>query len=195
MTTGSMTHRQADTDCSAPDLRLDTPIRLEGEPATQAFGARLAACLRPGDVVALQGDLGSGKTTLARAVIQALTTPDQEVPSPTFTLVQTYATHPDKIPDGEIWHFDLYRITDPVEVEELSWDEAVQSGIVLVEWADRLAPASSGNHPEAGRARGDHLPDTALEIRLEGTGAIRTATVSAVSHPGAVQWEGRFHNG
>ncbi len=95
------------------------------------MGTRLAACLRPGDCVALSGDLGVGKTSLARAIIQASIGEPCPVPSPTFTLVQTY-----DLPEGRIWHFDLYRLGSADEVLELGWDEAV-SEISLIEWPER----------------------------------------------------------
>jgi tRNA threonylcarbamoyladenosine biosynthesis protein TsaE len=99
--------------------------------ATTKAGAALGQCLRPGDFVALHGDLGAGKTTLARAVIQSLNPAETEVPSPTFTLVQEYP--------GPLYHFDLYRLSSPEEVRELGWEEA-REGICLVEWPERLGP-------------------------------------------------------
>ena len=119
---------------------------LHDEDATRAFAARLARCLRPGDVVALRGDLGAGKTALAREVIRSLGYDGGEIPSPTFTLVQTY-----EVSAGTIWHFDLYRLGDATEVFELGWDEARIEGIILVEWPERL---------------GRLLPETCLEIIL-----------------------------
>jgi tRNA threonylcarbamoyladenosine biosynthesis protein TsaE len=113
----------------------DLIIDLEDEAATAALAARVGSLLRPGDVVALRGDLGAGKTAFARALIQSLGDPDDEVPSPTFTLVQTYET-----PAGSIWHFDLYRLSGADEVIELGWDEVRADGIALVEWPDRLGP-------------------------------------------------------
>jgi tRNA threonylcarbamoyladenosine biosynthesis protein TsaE len=118
------------------------PIALADEVATAALARRLAPHLRPGDVVALAGDLGAGKTSFARALIRALSGPgdaEREVPSPTFTLVQSYDT-----PIGRIHHFDLYRVQSPDELIEIGWDEALADGIVLVEWPDRagaLMPA------------------------------------------------------
>jgi tRNA threonylcarbamoyladenosine biosynthesis protein TsaE len=111
----------------------DLIIDLEDEAATSALACRLGPLLRSGDVVALRGDLGAGKTAFARALIQSLGDPDDEVPSPTFTLVQTYET-----PAGSIWHFDLYRLSGADEVIELGWDEVRADGIALVEWPDRL---------------------------------------------------------
>ncbi len=97
------------------------------------MGARLAARARPGDVLLLEGPLGAGKSTLARAFIRALAEdPKLTVPSPTFTLVQSYET-----PKGEVWHFDLWRLDGPEGLNELGWDEAEQK-IVLVEWPERL---------------------------------------------------------
>jgi tRNA threonylcarbamoyladenosine biosynthesis protein TsaE len=110
-------------------------INLPSEAATAALAVRLAAIARPGDIIALGGDLGAGKTTFARAFIHARNTADEEVPSPTFTLVQTY-------PDAEttIWHFDLYRLKSADEAWELGIEDAFASGISLIEWPDRLGP-------------------------------------------------------
>lgn len=116
-----------------PPTADSVTLALADQAATEALAARLAAVLRPGDVVALGGDLGAGKTTLVRALIRAAAGAEVEVPSPTFTLVQTY-----DLPIGTLWHFDLYRLAGPEEVIELGWDEARAGGIVLVEWPDRL---------------------------------------------------------
>src|SRR3989442_10751869 len=94
------------------------------------MGARIAIALRLGDTVALAGDLGAGKTTLARAILRALGVRD-EVPSPTFTLVQSYDTSP------RIAHFDLYRLKSAREMEELGFEDALTDGAVLVEWPER----------------------------------------------------------
>ncbi len=107
---------------------------LPDEQATAEFGEDLAAALRAGDVILLEGDLGAGKTTLARALVRALADdPQLEVPSPTFTLVQTYAM---RIP---VAHVDLYRLAAPEEIDELGLDEAARTGAVLVEWPQRAA--------------------------------------------------------
>nr|WP_176085104.1 tRNA (adenosine(37)-N6)-threonylcarbamoyltransferase complex ATPase subunit type 1 TsaE [Martelella sp. HB161492] len=109
-------------------------VFLADEAATIAFGTRLAARLETGDCLLLDGDLGMGKSTLARALIRARAD-DQalEVPSPTFTLVQAYETVP------PIFHFDLYRLGDPSELVELGLDEALGEGISLIEWPERGA--------------------------------------------------------
>ncbi|MFV3129763.1 tRNA (adenosine(37)-N6)-threonylcarbamoyltransferase complex ATPase subunit type 1 TsaE [Niveispirillum sp. KHB5.9] len=108
-------------------------LSLPDEAATAALATRIAPHLRAGDVVTLRGDLGAGKTALARAIIRHLAgDPAEEVPSPTFTLVQTY----DHL-SPPLWHFDLYRLTDPGEVVELGWEEARES-CALVEWPERL---------------------------------------------------------
>jgi tRNA threonylcarbamoyladenosine biosynthesis protein TsaE len=111
------------------------------EDDTKKLARVLASMLAPGDVVFLDGDLGMGKSVLARALVRRLTgIPDLDVPSPTFTLVQIYDT--DLAP---LWHFDLYRIKSPEEVWELGWEDALQD-IILVEWPSRLgsglAPAN-----------------------------------------------------
>jgi len=107
---------------------------LATETATEQLGATLALRLRPGDVVGLYGELGSGKTTLARAILRAAAgDPELIVPSPTFTLVEVYETA-----GPTYWHFDLYRLEAPEQVYELGWEEALAEGIVLVEWPQRL---------------------------------------------------------
>jgi tRNA threonylcarbamoyladenosine biosynthesis protein TsaE len=111
-------------------------LSLPDEAATERLGGALARRLRPRDVVALQGGLGVGKTTLARAILRAASgDPGLIVPSPTFTLAEVYDT-----PRGVFWHFDLYRLEEPEQVFELGWEEARADGVALVEWADRLGP-------------------------------------------------------
>ena len=102
--------------------------------ATGHLASRLAPLARPGDALLLQGPLGAGKSAFARAFLRAMTgDPVLEVPSPSFTLVQSY----DLPAGGEAHHFDLYRLSGPADLEELGWDEA-RRGIVLVEWPERL---------------------------------------------------------
>ena len=112
-------------------------IHLPDEEATTGLGARLAPWLGPGDVLLLEGDLGSGKTHLARAIIQSRLEAAgrlvEDVPSPSFTLVQTY-----DLGDLEIWHTDLYRLSGPEDIHELGLEDAFETAIVLVEWPDRL---------------------------------------------------------
>jgi tRNA threonylcarbamoyladenosine biosynthesis protein TsaE len=111
----------------------DSTRHAADEQATGAIAKTLAARARPGDVILLTGPLGAGKTAFARAFIRACANDlTLEIPSPTFTLVQTYETQ-----GGEIWHYDLWRLEGAAALEELAWDEA-QSGIILVEWPDRL---------------------------------------------------------
>jgi tRNA threonylcarbamoyladenosine biosynthesis protein TsaE len=109
-------------------------IVLTDAAATERLGATVAAMLRPGDAICLSGELGAGKSTLARGLIRALTTPDEDVPSPTFTLVQVYDG-----PDFPIAHFDLYRIERPDEAYELGLDEALDDGAAVIEWPERLS--------------------------------------------------------
>ena len=124
---------------SIQDPIMPHPTLLElvchSEQDTAALAHKLAASLKAGTLVALTGDLGAGKSTLARAFIRArLEDAEAEVPSPTFTLVQTYDA-----PDGvEIWHADLYRLSEPEEVYELGLDDAREDGICLIEWPDRM---------------------------------------------------------
>lgn len=109
-------------------------IVLPDEAATAAFARRIAGLARPGDVIALTGDLGAGKTFFARAFIG-----ESDVPSPTFTLVQTYDA-PAGTSGARIWHFDLYRLKQANEAIELDIEDAFAEGISLVEWPDRLGP-------------------------------------------------------
>lgn len=107
----------------------------QGEQETCRIAGRLAAELRPGDVVALTGDLGAGKTVFSRSIVRALSGQAEiEVPSPTFTLVQTY----DSQHGGTIYHADLYRLGSSDEFEDLGLDDDYDTGIFLVEWPDRL---------------------------------------------------------
>ena len=122
---------------------LDLALPALGD--TEALGRGLARLLRPRDVIALRGDLGAGKTALARALIRALPGPsgaeEEEVPSPTFTLVQSYPRRP-----AEVWHFDLYRIERQEEVYELGIEEALAEGITLIEWPERMESLLPEDH-------------------------------------------------
>lgn len=136
---------------------------LRGLRETEQLGRRIASALKAGDTVALEGDLGAGKTTLARAILQALGVAG-DVPSPSFTLVQHYET-----PRLKIAHCDFYRIENPAEVDELGLEEALADGALLVEWPER-APG--------------HLPDDALTIRI----GILGEGKRAVQFSGPARW-------
>lgn len=107
---------------------------------TGDLARRIGAALRPGHVILMEGPVGAGKTHFARALIQSLLIDPEDVPSPTFTLVQTYDGR-----TGEIWHTDLYRLTSPDDVIELGVDDAFDTAIVLVEWPDRLGELTPPN--------------------------------------------------
>lgn len=111
-------------------------FRLADEAATARLGAAVARALKPGEAVCLFGPLGAGKSTLARALIRTLTRPDEDVPSPTFTLVQFYEGTGLKLA-----HFDLYRLTSPDEAYEIGLDEALEDGAAIIEWPERLEGA------------------------------------------------------
>lgn len=119
----------------------------QNETGTARVAAALGSTLSKGDVVLLEGDIGTGKTLFARRLIQSLQTDPEDVPSPSYTLVQVYDT---KL--GQIWHTDLYRLSCPDEVVELGLPTAFQDEICLVEWPDRL---------------GEFTPPDALLIRFE----------------------------
>lgn len=119
-------------------MQTDTlQIELQAEQDTIEFANALAPVLNPGDTLLLDGPIGAGKSTFARALIQARLGRKEDVPSPTFTLVQTYEDQ-----SGDLWHCDLYRLTHPDEAFELGLDEAFLTGICLIEWPDRLGDAA-----------------------------------------------------
>jgi tRNA threonylcarbamoyladenosine biosynthesis protein TsaE len=111
------------------ELPLDSPN------ATKRFAERLGSHLRPGDTLLLEGEIGAGKTHFARSLIQSIQTTPEDVPSPTFTIIQTYVTRL-----GDVIHADLYRISAPDEIHELGLLDAFGTQICLVEWPDRLGP-------------------------------------------------------
>jgi tRNA threonylcarbamoyladenosine biosynthesis protein TsaE len=132
-------------------------VDLPDEAATAALAARISASAEVGDVIALKGDLGSGKTSFARSFIRARGG-EEEVPSPTFTLVQIY-----ELASAVIWHFDLYRLKSPDEAWELGIEDAFSEGISLIEWPEILGSLLPrrrleieflfGDRPEARRAQ------------------------------------------
>lgn len=137
---------------------VDLPTEVE----TAQLGQALARMLAPGDCVLLEGSIGAGKSHLARALIRTLRDPDEEVPSPTFTLVQTYPGEPD------IWHADLYRLTHPDEVHELGLEAAFGDAICLIEWPDRLGP---------------YCPHNPIRLRLDAKGDGRVAQIWLGARP------------
>lgn len=144
-------------------------VALADLDATARLAAALALLLRAGDVVALEGDLGAGKTAFARALIRELTGRGEEVPSPTFTLLQTYEAL-----DFDIWHFDLYRLEKPEDAFELGIEDAMAEGVTLIEWPDRL---------------GRYLPRERLVVRMDYADgeAARIATLT-----GSGDWPARL---
>jgi tRNA threonylcarbamoyladenosine biosynthesis protein TsaE len=126
---------------------MQIDLILPDSAATERLAAIIARQARAGDAILLSGDLGAGKTHFARAFINALTTAPEEVPSPTFTLVQTYEAVVQGVP-VEIRHFDLYRLKSPDETQELDMEEAFAEAITLVEWPDRLGYLQPREHLE-----------------------------------------------
>lgn len=118
-----------ETGETEPSARIELP----DEAATAAFAGRLARQARAGDLLALSGDLGAGKTSFARAFINALPGEAEDVPSPTFTLVQTYRRG-----DLEVWHVDLYRLGGAEDALELGLEEGFAEAVTLLEWPERL---------------------------------------------------------
>ncbi len=140
-------------------------LQLANLTATERFAARIATLAKPGDAILLSGDLGAGKTAFARAFLrEASGNPVLDVPSPSFTLVQTYDTR-----SGPVHHFDLWRLDGPSALAELGWDDA-RDDIVLVEWPDRL---------------GSLTPPDALHLTFElAEGEARVVTIEG--------WSGRL---
>ena len=119
---------------------MSTPLRAEittnSLRDTERVAAKVASHVAAPAVLLLEGDIGAGKSAFARAFLRAIGVTDQDIPSPTFTLVQTYESS-----TGTLWHSDLYRLTDPDEVDELGLLDAFETSVCLVEWPDRLADA------------------------------------------------------
>lgn len=138
-------------------------IFAKNEAQMLALGGRIGAALRSGDTVALTGELGAGKTTLVRGLIQA-DVPGMEVPSPTYTLVQTY-----DLARYELWHCDLYRLNHPDEAFEIGLIDAFDEAVCILEWPDKI---------------GGHLPDTALSIHITFNGEGREVELGP-------EWAGR----
>ncbi len=148
-------------------------LTLQSPQDTADFAARLGATLRPADVLLLQGEIGSGKTHFARSLIQSLMNPPEDVPSPTFTLVQAYDTQ-----IGEIWHCDLYRLTSVDEVDELGLTESFDTALCIVEWPDKLGPLT---------------PDTALTLSFQ-TDPVETEKRHLTLSWSDPKWLGKLEN-
>lgn len=151
----------------------DTREALPDLAAMDAYGARIAAALRAGDVVALEGGLGAGKTTLARAILAALGH-EGEVPSPTFTIIETYAAPPLRL---AVVHADFYRLEDPAELVEIGLDDYREGAVLLAEW-----PQNAGGFA--------HEPGC-LAIALELVGESGAGGRMAIARGGA-DWVGRM---
>ncbi len=140
---------------------------------TTDFAVRLGAMLNPADTVLLNGTIGSGKTHFARSLIQSLMKTPEDVPSPTFTLVQAYDT-----PKGEIWHCDLYRLSAVEEVDELGLTDAFETALCLVEWPEKL---------------GSLTPDSALTLTFQ-TDPDKTETRHLTLSWSDPKWSGKLEN-
>jgi N-acetylmuramate 1-kinase len=151
---------------TATTLQSTWDLVLADENATDRLANDLSTALAAGDLVTLSGDLGAGKTTLARAVIRALAGDDRiEVPSPTFTFLQLY-----ELPRFPVVHADLYRVTTLAELAELGWEEASEGAAVLVEWPDRAAALIQADRLDAALALAPDLGSTFRRVRLTGYG-------------------------
>ncbi len=147
-------------------------VKLTKEADTKTIARLFALLLVPGDIIALWGDLGVGKSTLARSVIQNLCGADTDVPSPTFTLVQTYETA-----GFDLWHMDLYRQDTPEDVFELGVDDAFHDGVCLIEWPDKLGAYLPLNRLDAVMRFDTGENTRSLELRGDTTWAARLKDV------------------
>ena len=147
-----------------------SPISLTNEEDSFSLAQRIAPLLKAGDVIALWGDLGAGKTTFSRGLIRALLNDSGiDIQSPTFTLVQTYEG-----PEFPIWHYDMYRIEDEAEIDELGFEETID-GLALIEWPIRM---------------GEQLPKYRLDIKLDFTNDGRSAILTSLGE----DWKNRLAN-
>ena len=153
------------------DISQSFSISLCSPEQTCSLARALAPLLVPGDTVLLSGEIGAGKTLFARALIQSRLSILEDVPSPSFTLIQIY-----ELSDAEIWHVDLYRLSDPDEVIYLGLEEALQDAICLIEWPDRL---------------GELAPENSLKLNFTVTGA-QTRTLNISLPPTAKKFDAVF---
>jgi len=150
----------------APMMTFSTTLSLPSANHTDQLGQYLAQHAKAADCILLRGQIGAGKSALSRAFIRSRLGQDTDVPSPTFTLVQTYDD-----PQGiEIWHADLYRLSDPQEAIELGLTEAFETAICLIEWPELISELA---------------PDDALQIDL---------TVQPTEHRATLQYGKRWHD-
>jgi tRNA threonylcarbamoyladenosine biosynthesis protein TsaE len=139
-------------------------LTLPDPDATADLAGRIGAILHPGDCLLLEGGIGAGKTHFARSLIQSLMDEPEDVPSPTFTLVQEYDTSA-----GPVWHADLYRLSRPEELIELGLDEALETAISVIEWPDRMGP----DRPDTALTLAfDVAGDTARRVTITGDDAL-----------------------
>jgi N-acetylmuramate 1-kinase len=151
---------------TAKSPRSTWDIELPDVNATEHLAMDLAASIGPGDMVTLSGDLGAGKTTLARSILRYLAGDAKlEVPSPTFTMMQVY-----QLPQLTVVHADLYRVTTVAELSELGWDEAGDNAAVLVEWPDRAGPLLQKDRLDVALNLAPGLGPTHRVVRLTGHG-------------------------
>ncbi|MEO0486756.1 MAG: tRNA (adenosine(37)-N6)-threonylcarbamoyltransferase complex ATPase subunit type 1 TsaE [Pseudomonadota bacterium] len=139
-----------------------TVIAVNSPDDTATLAARVARGLTPGACLLLEGPIGAGKTTFARALIQTLLEVPEDVPSPTFTLVQTYETA-----RFDVWHCDLYRLTSADELTEIGLEEAFEHAVTLIEWPDRL---------------GDMRPEHAITLHFEPADAADARVLTVTGH-------------
>ena len=142
---------------------MSAVIELPDLDATRRLAERLAGLLRAGDFVGLTGVLGAGKTTCARHMIEALAGHGMEVPSPSFTLAQTY-----DFDAFTLWHFDLYRIETPEAVYELGYEDALADGVSLVEWPERLGPLRPADRLDVTLLQGPAPDSRIAELEAHG---------------------------
>jgi len=128
-------------------------FHLDNLATSRLLAGRLSALLKTGDIIAFEGELGSGKTEFCRAIIHAIGY-DEDVPSPTFNLVQIYEPEVDDLITPSVWHMDLYRLENPEEVFELGIEDGFDTAITLIEWPNRM---------------GHYLPQEHLKIKLSST--------------------------
>ncbi len=152
----------------ADDITATTSLTLADIAATENFAEHLATILEPGDVIGLSGDLGTGKTVLARATIRALASmhavPVDDIPSPTFTLVQQY-----DFPLFSLFHIDLYRIDQPADVLELGVEDFFADGVCLIEWPERMGPYLPADRLHLTLSSGDHEGARTIAIERHGS--------------------------